>query len=514
MSEGESATVSSVDTRFGPVQMLLPDASSDYIQAKLARGEVYEPELLDDIVDRLEPGSVVLDVGANIGGHTCYLAAAGHTVVAFEPDAHLVLALQESLAMNGFLERVDVRRCAIGGEPGRGVLLRPDESNLGTQRVERSHAVGSADGHSTPILTLDQQAYPGPVAAIKIDVEGMELEVLRGGATLIALDRPFLYIELLHEADFAAANAWLEERDYCYAATYNYSPTHLFLPRERVSASSPPPILALARRMYRAEATVREVQQQLRLANDKYRDVTARAAETGQSLESAQQVAAEQAARIAVLEPETERHRQRAKHLRADLRVVRQWIRAAQVREETFDELKQVASAQAQQHAAAMGLARAEREALKRRVRAAEASVGLARAELEQRELNATEIASALEARLAAAIAECDALGIETAHLQSRLDRAERIAAEQESRADVLRMEIDWLQREVEAGRRHRATLAALRASRTYRVGVAVREAMRSPRGLIRLPRALLRIARSPDLQHSETHGPERRSTA
>ena len=57
-------------------RIVLPNRETDYIQKGIVESQhPYELEMLEDMASRLQPGDRVLDVGANIGNHTMYLAA-------------------------------------------------------------------------------------------------------------------------------------------------------------------------------------------------------------------------------------------------------------------------------------------------------------------------------------------------------------------------------------------------------------------------------------------------------
>ena len=81
-------------------RIVLPNRETDYIQKGIVESQhPYELEMLEDMASRLQPGDRVLDVGANIGNHTMYLAAvAGAQVTAFEPNAPLATAIRQSAA--------------------------------------------------------------------------------------------------------------------------------------------------------------------------------------------------------------------------------------------------------------------------------------------------------------------------------------------------------------------------------------------------------------------------------
>ena len=229
-------------------EILLPDPE-DHIQKGILRtGEPYELEMLRDMRMRLAPGDLVLDIGANVGNHTLYLAAvADARVIAFEPNAHLAESIAASAARNALDGQIEVRAFALGAAAGHAAFARLTPENLGAQVL----ALGAG---SIEVMPLDTLGIEGPARALKIDVEGMEIDVLTGAVDLIGRDRPLLYIELHDEAAFHEVAHFVQEHGYTYWETFNVTPTHLFLPAESVS---------LDRRLEALKA--REVAQEYRL---------------------------------------------------------------------------------------------------------------------------------------------------------------------------------------------------------------------------------------------------------
>ena len=101
-------------------RIVLPHAGTDYIQKKLAADRVpYGQQMLDDMRSRVSPDALVLDIGANIGHCSLYLAAvAGCRVESFEADPELCAALRESIALNEFAERLRLHEVRLGREEG------------------------------------------------------------------------------------------------------------------------------------------------------------------------------------------------------------------------------------------------------------------------------------------------------------------------------------------------------------------------------------------------------------
>ena len=215
-------------------QIALPDHRTDYIQGKIAQDAVpYELSMLRAMTGRLTPGDLVLDIGANIGNHTLYLAAFGCHVHAFEPNRSLCEAMHKSAIANGFDNLLQIHSVGVGAKPAKAHFHHLDEKNLGAQSL----AIGSSSVDDITVVRLDDLRFEQKVSAIKIDVEGMELSVLIGAAQLIERDIPALYIECQSEEAFQEVQSWVSARGYLYWDTFNATPTHLFLNEKAITES-------------------------------------------------------------------------------------------------------------------------------------------------------------------------------------------------------------------------------------------------------------------------------------
>ena len=246
----------------------LPNAATDYIQKKLLLEKTpYELDMLKDMQQRLSEGDFVLDVGANIGNHSLFLAVVAHCrVTAFEPNDALCGSLLKSIELNNLNGRVSIRSVALGKMRGVGHFTKVTPENIGAQSI----TVG--DG-GIRIAPLDSFKFRQPIKAIKIDVEGMELDVLEGGVRHIKKDRPIIYVECQIETDFRAVQGWFSKINYEYWDTFNATPTHLFLPREKTTETQRIARLQLkvVQDDYRARMQLSTVRQKLKAANQKYR---------------------------------------------------------------------------------------------------------------------------------------------------------------------------------------------------------------------------------------------------
>jgi FkbM family methyltransferase len=140
----------------------------------------------------LKPGDCVLDVGANIGIYTQFLAdlvGIQGTVYAIEPDSRNLMLLQK---LAGTHPQVHIIPALVGSESGEAELFVSPDLNVD----HRSYDSGEGRlRRRIRALTLDEIVAGGPqVSAIKIDIQGAELRALRGARDLLQSRKPLLMI--------------------------------------------------------------------------------------------------------------------------------------------------------------------------------------------------------------------------------------------------------------------------------------------------------------------------------
>jgi FkbM family methyltransferase len=177
----------------------------------------FEPAESRYLSGRARVGTTAIDVGANIGLFTVPLARAVGSVgrvIAIEPDAENAARLEANLRLNR-LANVLVERVAAGDRDGEGELhLANDPAFHSTVEIYAGRGIGHAV--RVPVNRLDTiwtRLGRPVVSAIKIDVEGGELAVLRGAETLLRETRPALLIEANTERCQALTD-WLALRSY------------------------------------------------------------------------------------------------------------------------------------------------------------------------------------------------------------------------------------------------------------------------------------------------------------
>ena len=146
----------------------------------------------------LQPGQKVIDVGANYGVYTLSMAKAiGPTgsVWAFEPASSTAALLAKGIASNNFPQIV-LEQSALSSTCGTAQLSLNDQSELNA--LVRSEA-SAIESETVPLVTLDEcmKRYGWTnISFMKIDAEGEESNILKGGARFFAEQSPLVQYEI------------------------------------------------------------------------------------------------------------------------------------------------------------------------------------------------------------------------------------------------------------------------------------------------------------------------------
>ena len=169
----------------------------------------------------IKPGDICWDIGANIGFYTCLLASQVEdtgAVIAFEPASLTCDYLHKNVSLNQFTN-VTVVNKGIGDKAEQGNLYY-SEARLTEGTASLKYAEGRAASESVTLDTIDNliEKFPAP-NFIKIDVEGYQLEVLRGGESYLKIHAPLLMAELkdvgeTNRADFIEIEKYITDLGY------------------------------------------------------------------------------------------------------------------------------------------------------------------------------------------------------------------------------------------------------------------------------------------------------------
>jgi FkbM family methyltransferase len=204
----------------------------DAIQKEHMAGRFYEPDELDIIRRHFRPGGVFLDIGSNVGNHAVFAALVLHAarVVVIEPNPVAIAVLRANAALNRLEAVIDCRWLGVGlgAASAEGFGVRAGPMNLGGGRMVEG--VGDLR-----ILAGDEITGGDHVDFLKIDVEGMELDVLAGLAATIARCRPSIFIEV-DDHNQAGFDTWVADHGYRIAARhkrYMRNENFMLVPQDR-----------------------------------------------------------------------------------------------------------------------------------------------------------------------------------------------------------------------------------------------------------------------------------------
>ena len=184
---------------FIPESFLLKRRAERYLQKKT------EPEIciLDDIVlkDRAS-----IDIGVYKGIYSYHLLNCSEFVYSFEANSLLIDKIKKSFKN---VDNIKIENLAISSSRGVTELRIPFRDKKSEYDYEQKYKLGIASIHSANELdnqsyhsinvekiTLDEYPFKHKIGFIKIDVEGHELDIIRGAKKLLERDKPNLLIEI------------------------------------------------------------------------------------------------------------------------------------------------------------------------------------------------------------------------------------------------------------------------------------------------------------------------------
>ena len=196
-------------------------------------------KLLDLRRQHYGDGVIAVDCGANVGVHTIEWAkhmTGWGVVVAIEAQECIYYALAGNIAINNCFNARAIH-AAVSSQPGTMKIPKPNYLAHGSfGSLELRHREGSefigqpidySEGKMVDVQTTSLDSFLFPrLDLIKMDVEGMELDALSGGATCVGKHHPMLLIEMV-KTDKHKLREWLQNMDYSvFDAGLNFLAIH------------------------------------------------------------------------------------------------------------------------------------------------------------------------------------------------------------------------------------------------------------------------------------------------
>ncbi|MGI6250742.1 MAG: FkbM family methyltransferase [Anaerolineaceae bacterium] len=199
------------------------------------RGKMDAWSVKETLLDRLyqkygcevQPGWIVVDIGAAIGEFPLEVASIACKVFAFEPNPESLSILRENMRRNG-INNVDSYPLGVWNSAGRMQLSLPQGEPLQAQTVENDSSAAQQESFETVTLGDVVEDYVrGKVDLLKMDCEGAEYPILLNTGTeiLAKIDRVIMeYHDLDNERNHAVLHAFFEAKGYKVRRTEN--PVH------------------------------------------------------------------------------------------------------------------------------------------------------------------------------------------------------------------------------------------------------------------------------------------------
>ena len=200
-SEILSASIHLVSHPNGDCKFLVINPA-DAIQRHHSAGGFHEQEILG-LIKAYFKGGTFLDIGANVGNHSIFIAKAfpDAKVIAFEPHPDAFALLAANVSFNRLNDRISVINKALS-DGYYTATIRTPAHNLGGSTLELQIRGRSAAEYFDICSTVIGDDYINTIVDfIKIDVEGHELKVLSGLSNTLKKMKPTIFVEVDERTD-------------------------------------------------------------------------------------------------------------------------------------------------------------------------------------------------------------------------------------------------------------------------------------------------------------------------
>ncbi len=178
-------------------KMYLPAGKIPYQEDAIKKYGIYEPATSAAVFRFVKPGMHVVEAGACCGYHALNIAKAigsGGKLTCFEANPNLIAFLTKNLEINGYAGYSDVYNTGLWMSDG--VLPFPLlEWGLGGASFKNPRQLASVPTAQVKTVSLDSFFGDRPVDFIRMDIEGAELEALKGARNMLSSQGPAMILE-------------------------------------------------------------------------------------------------------------------------------------------------------------------------------------------------------------------------------------------------------------------------------------------------------------------------------
>jgi FkbM family methyltransferase len=190
--------------RFNDIKVFVPNYPIEAIQNYIVTNKnFYENAILQFLDKYIQPNSRILDIGSNIGNHSLYWATRSKAskIIAFEPIIETYNILVKNIDINNLSNVITAKNIALGNEKGFASINTFNFENHGATSLKES-VNGQIKVETLDGIINDSEQFN----FVKIDVEGFEEQVLKGGRKTFLKNKPYLFIEIQKENYISVSN--------------------------------------------------------------------------------------------------------------------------------------------------------------------------------------------------------------------------------------------------------------------------------------------------------------------
>ena len=166
----------------------------EFVQFWIFMDDGYESEWIE-LAKRYSKGATVLDIGAHIGIYSLNLYRTAKTIYAFEPEKNNYNQFIKNVKSN-YINNIHVYNKAVSNEKKNSVKLFLSEFNKGLHSLYLRNTNKYQVVNTTTVDSFVRQYKVENIKLIKIDVEGSELDVLKGARITVTKYHPKIIIEI------------------------------------------------------------------------------------------------------------------------------------------------------------------------------------------------------------------------------------------------------------------------------------------------------------------------------
>jgi FkbM family methyltransferase len=176
----------------------------------------YEPYQTSLVIELLSRVSIFVNVGAHHGYYCCLALSRDIPTIAFEPHPINAAMLKKHINANCFAESLTLIEAAVGANESRSNLFG---GGFTGSLINIHPNVPIGEFHEVDVVTLNDKVNLNAKALFVMDIEGFELEALKG-ATKLLVENHYWIIEILpdHENEVPFSHVFSFMNSYNYTA--------------------------------------------------------------------------------------------------------------------------------------------------------------------------------------------------------------------------------------------------------------------------------------------------------